>query len=82
MLKITKMDDSDDCGEGFGCAPILPTQDINVVAGVCLPSTAVAADDSCEEVSRMCGDGAFCTTADTIPNATTPTQELCCAVRC
>lgn len=60
-----------DCPQGFACAPIMPFQDIVVDAGVCVESTTVNEDDSCEEVSKMCGDGAICTTATTEPNATT-----------
>ena len=61
-----------DCGEGLACTPILPTQDVNVFAGVCtkkVSQVGIGNDpEACPpgEVGRMCDDGSFCNLGQTL----------------
>ena len=59
-----------DCAEGFACSPVLPTQDLQTVAGICQPMVSkVGTDDDLDgcpgdEIGKMCGNAAYCSTGN------------------
>lgn len=60
-----------DCPDGYACNPLMPTQEVNTNAGICLPTVSQVGSDTdpefCpgDEVGRLCGDAAFCVTEST-----------------
>jgi hypothetical protein len=60
--------DESDCPEDSACLPLLPVQEFNTLAGICIPKAEVTPGgafepDQCPgtDVGLMCGDASFCT---------------------
>ena len=68
-----------DCREGYACSPIMPAQNPTTYAGVCQPAIDLSQDSSPEDcagadIGKMCGNAAYCTTADFIEK---PEEGIC-----